>query len=54
MLAKKMQSRFDDLLAKALFLAFAKTSHLPVPRSRMTAPCFGRFAVLYAAGHRRA
>src|SRR5580700_6222512 len=32
-LPKKVQGRFDDLLAKARFLAFTKAAHLALPRT---------------------
>src|SRR5256884_5810353 len=47
-LAKKMQSRFDDLLTKARFLAFAKAGHRPLAGRLMTVPFFLSFALVDA------
>jgi hypothetical protein len=45
-LAKKMQSRFDDLLAKPRFLAFAKPRRGLLPGGRAVAPVVGSLAVV--------
>jgi hypothetical protein len=47
-LAKKMQSRFHDLLAKARFLAFAKAGHWPLAGRLIAAPFLLSFTVVDA------
>src|ERR1700731_1679832 len=47
-LAKKVQSRLDDLLTKSRFLAFAKAGHWALAGRLVAAPFFLSFAVVDA------
>jgi len=50
-LAKKVQCRFDDLLAKAGFFTFTKSGFWFIPRLRILASLF--FYLVVVNGHRR-